>query len=244
MLLEGKTVLITGAARGIGAQCARTFAQQGAKALILLDINEEAGKSVVGEIGGKCRCEFIKTDITDEQQAYDIFNHIRKDYGRLDILLNIAGIGSTVTMFDMDLKTWDRIMDINLKGAFIYGREALKIMMEQQYGRIVSMASIAGQVGGIRTSPAYAASKAGIICLTKSFAKAGAKSQVTVNCLAPGLVDTDMTRDPDFHYDVSEIPMGVVSQPEDIADVALFLASDLSRNVTGQCIHVSGGMYM
>jgi 3-oxoacyl-[acyl-carrier protein] reductase len=244
MLLENKIALVTGAAKGIGAECARAFAENGAKALILADIDEKNGKLTADDLSKKCECIFIKTDVSKEEDVLTVFARIKEKFGRLDVLMNVAGICSTESMFDADVKSWDRIMDINLKSVFLFGREAMKVMMEQKSGSIISVASISGQNGGIRTNPAYAVSKAGIICITKSFAKLGAKDNVTANALAPGLVDTDMTKAPDFHYNISEVPMGRVGEPREVADVAVFLASGLSRYVTGQCISVSGGMYM
>lgn len=144
----------------------------------------------------------------------------------------------------MKVSTWNHILNINLKGVMLYSRAALRLMTERGYGKIVNIASIAGQVGGICTSPAYAVSKAGIMCLTKSLAKAVAKWRINVNAIAPGLIDTEMVRVPGFVYSESEVPMGYIGSPEEVADVLLFLASDLSRYVTGQCIHVNGGMYM
>ena len=244
MLLSNKVALITGAARGIGASCVEAFAKNGASTLILIDTDESNGEKIAASFRGICDCLFMMADVSDETQVLQVFNSVKERFGRLDILVNVAGICSTKTLFEADLNNWDRLMDINLRSVLLFSREALKLMIQQKYGLIVNLASIAGQVGGIRTSPAYAASKDGIICLTKSLAKFAAKDGVTVNALSPGLVDTDMTRDPGFHYSLSEIPMGRVARPKEIADVALFLASDLSRYITGQCINVNGGMYM
>jgi 3-oxoacyl-[acyl-carrier protein] reductase len=244
MLLENKIALVTGAAKGIGAECARAFARNGAKALILTDIDEKSGKLMADEISKTCECVFIRTDVSKEEDMLSVFALIKERFGRLDVLMNVAGICSLESMFEADIKSWDRVMDINLKSVFLFGREALKMMIGQKYGRIISVASISGQNGGIRTNPAYAVSKAGIICLTKSFAKLGAKDNVTANSLAPGIVETDMTKTPDFHYSLSEIPMGRVGEPREVVDVAVFLASNLSAYVTGQCISVNGGMYM
>jgi len=244
MLLNNKIALITGAAKGIGAACAAVFAEHGVKTLYLVDIDEENGWKTAENLSGQCSCIFIKADVANEREVKSVFSRITQEQGRLDILLNVAGICSTQTMFEVEEKYWDRMMEVNLKSVFFFGREALKMMIEQQYGRIASVTSISGQVGGIRTSPAYAASKAGIISLTKSFAKLGAKAGVSANTLAPGLVNTDMISDADFHYSIDEVPMGRVATPEEVADVALFLVSDLSRYVTGQCIGVNGGMFM
>lgn len=244
MLVQDKVALVTGAARGIGAQCARQLAQNGAAAVIVVDMDEALGQQTAQELGKLCRSTFYKTDVSSEDAVRALFQSVKKEFGRLDILVNIAGICSTRTIFNETMESWDRIMNINLKGGFLCMREAFALMEEHGYGRIVNMASISGQVGGIRTSPAYAASKAGLICITKSFAKLGAKHGITVNALAPGLVDTDMTRDPEFHYSVDEVPMGRVAKTSDIADTVLYLASDLAGYVTGQCLNVNGGMYM
>jgi NAD(P)-dependent dehydrogenase (short-subunit alcohol dehydrogenase family) len=244
MLVQNKVALVTGAARGIGAQCARQLAENGAAAVIVVDMDEARGKETADSLSSLCRSAFYRTDVSSEDAVKALFHEVKRDFGRLDILVNIAGICSTRTIFDENMDSWDRIMNVNLKGGFLCMREAFLLMEAHGYGRIVNMASISGQVGGIRTSPAYAASKAGLICITKSFAKLGAKLGITVNALAPGLVDTEMTRDPDFHYSVDEVPMGRVASTSEIANTVLYLASDLAAYVTGQCVNVNGGMYM
>ena len=244
MLLKDKIALVTGGARGIGAECARTLSANGAAGVIIVDINEAEGRKTEEDINKTGMCLFIRADISDEKEIDRVFLQLEKEFGRLDILLNIAGICSTRTVFVEDMKGWDRMMDINLKAAFLFMRGAFPLMEKNNYGRIVNMSSISGQVGGIRTSPAYAASKAGILGLTKSFAKLGAKKNITVNAIAPGLIDTAMTRDPEFHFSIEEVPMGRTGQPSDVANAALFLASDLSAYITGQCLNVNGGMYL
>jgi 3-oxoacyl-[acyl-carrier protein] reductase len=244
LLLRGKSALITGAAKGIGAACADVFAKNGVKSLILVDVDETLGHAKSDRLNKKCDCVFIQADISRQENVDKVFTLIKEKNGRLDILVNVAGICSTKNIFEEDIESWNRMVDINLRGTYLFGKEALRIMMPQKYGRIISMASIAGQLGGIRTSPAYAASKAGVIALTKTFAKIGAKVNVTANCISPGLVDTDMTRNPDFVYELKEIPLGRIAEPGEIANVALFLASDLASYITGQCINVNGGMLM
>ena len=244
MILENRIALVTGGAKGIGAECAKTFAKEGAK-VVIVDLDEKQGVNTAAEISKEYNpCTFVKIDVSNENEVTDLFAKINEMYGRLDILLNVAGICSTNTIFIETMKGWDKMMDINLKGSFLVMREAFKMMQPQKYGKVISLSSISGQVGGIRTSPAYAASKAGILSVTKSFAKLGATDNITVNAIAPGIIDTQMTQAPDFHYSVDEVPMKRVGQPGEVADVALFLASDLSSYVTGQCINVNGGMYM
>lgn len=246
MLLQNKIALITGAAKGIGRQCSIFFAHQNAKMIIIADLDEDQGKKTAEEINksGSTRSIFVKTDVSKESDVEDVMRFAEREAGRIDILLNVAGICSVKSVFQEDMKGWDRMMDINLKGTFLFMRESFKLMQKQRYGKIVNVSSISGQVGGIRTSPAYAASKAGILSITKSFAKLGAKDNITVNAVAPGLIDTEMTNSPDFIYSLDEIPMGRIGSTEDVANAALFLASDLSNYITGQCINVNGGMYM
>ena len=243
MILENKVALVTGAAKGIGAYCAMTFAKHGAK-VILVDFDEKNGQKTADEINKSYSCSFVKTDVSIEADVINVFEVLEREYDRLDILMNVAGICSLNAILDEDMQSWDKVMDINLKGTFLFMRKAFVLMRKNKYGKIVNVSSISGQVGGIRTSASYAASKAGIISITKSFAKLGAKENITVNAIAPGIIDTDMTKNPEFHYSLQEVPMGRVGTPQEVANAALFLASDLSSYVTGQCISVNGGMYM
>ena len=244
MLLEKQTVLVTGAARGIGAECAKTFAENGASEVIIVDVDETQGKKTEEELNKITRARFIKADVSSEADILRVFEIIENEYEKLDVLMNVAGICSTNTILIENMKGWDKMMDINLKGTFLFMRGAYKLMQKKRSGRIISISSISGQVGGIRTSPAYAASKSGILSLTKSFAKLGAKENITANAIAPGIIDTEMTRDPDFHCSADEVPMGRLGTPRDVANAALFLASDLAAYITGQCINVNGGMYL
>jgi len=149
MLLNNKIALITGAAKGIGAACAAAFAEHGVKTLYLVDIDEENGWKTAENLSGQCSCIFIKADVVNEREVKSVFSRITQEQGRLDILLNVAGICSTQTMFEVEEKYWDRMMEVNLKSVFFFGREALKMMIEQQYGRIASVASILAKWGGL-----------------------------------------------------------------------------------------------
>ena len=243
-LMEGKVALLTGAAGGIGAASAISFAKQGAKAIYIVDMAEEKAEATLAEIRKYCEAYFMKGDVTNEAQAIEIFDKVKKDQGRLDVMVACAGITSVDKLAEVSLERWNKVMDINLTGTFIYSRLALKMMKEQKYGRIVMFSSISGQVGGIRTNPAYACSKAGISCLTKSIAKDGAALGVTCNSVAPGIAATDMIKTDGFNCSSDEVPMGYLASPEEVADVVLFLSSDMSRYVTGQTISVNGGMFM
>ena len=243
MLIDGKVALITGGASGIGAETALLFAKNGAKRIYIADMADENGREMVREISDYCRCTYIHTDVSVELDIKGVFDKITEEEGRLDILFNCAGITSTIGIYETEQELWDKIMAVNARGTFYASRMAVKMMIEQRYGKIVNVSSIAGQVGGIRTCPAYAASKAAIMSITKSFAKWGAPHSVTVNTISPGIVDTNMTRDKDFHYSADEVPMGRAASPIEIANVVLFLTSDLSSYITGQCVNVNGGMY-
>ena len=243
-LMEGKVALLTGAAGGIGAASAIKFAKEGAKAIYIVDMAEEKAEATLAEVRKYCDAYFMKADVTKEDRALEIYEQVKKEQGRLDVLVACAGITSVDKLHEVSLDRWNKVMDINLTGTFIYSRIALAMMKEQNYGRIVLFSSISGQVGGIRTNPAYACSKAGISCLTKSLAKDGAAQTVTVNAVAPGIAATDMIKTDGFHCSSDEVPMGYLASPEEVADVVLFLSSDMSRYVTGQTISVNGGMFM
>lgn len=243
MLIDGKVALVTGGANGIGAETAFVFAKNGAKSVYLVDMADDCGQATAQRLGAYCDCSYIHADVSTEANVKSVLDLVIEREGRLDILFNCAGISSTKGIFETDETLWDKIMEVNARGTFYFSRIAIQRMIEQRYGRIINVSSIAGQVGGIRTCPAYAASKAAILSITKSFAKLGAAHGVTVNTVAPGIADTNMTRDKDFHYSNDEVPMGRAATPEEIANVVLFLASDLSSYVTGQCVNVNGGMY-
>ncbi len=243
-LLENKTAVITGGAKGIGECVARTFADNGANLVFVVDMDETAAKQTAQEIteSMECRCIPLKADVSNEEQVADVFKEIKKYTDRLDILVNSAGICRIVDIEDLTTKSWDLTMNVNLKGPFLFAREALRMMKEQRYGRIVNIASQAGKIGGLMVGMDYSSSKAGLLGLTKALAKNCAEYSVTVNSVAPGLIATDMTTS--FGYDPETIPLKRVGTPQEVADTVLFLASDLSRYMTGACIDVNGGMSM
>ena len=162
--------------------------------------------------------------------------------GCLDILVNNAGVCGIISMDEITSERWDRTYSINVKGTFLFSREAMKIMKTQRYGRIVNMASQAGKVGGVMVGMDYSSSKGAVLTLTKSLAKEGAPYNVTVNSVVPGLIGTNMTES--FGYDRATVPIGRIGTPDEVAGVVLFAASDLSRYMTGACLDVNGGMSM
>ena len=243
-LLHNKVAVITGAAKGIGAACASVFAQNGAACIYIVDLDFESAKETalsVATVEG-CKCVPLKANVADEREVKTVFGIIKEKSRCLDVLVNSAGICNNTPIDELDMKSWDMTMNVNLKGAFLFAREALKMMKLQNKGKIINIASQAGKIGGLTAGADYSSSKAGMLCLTKTLAKNAAKFGITVNSVAPGLVHTGMTTI--FNYDPNTVPLGRIGTPDEIADVVLFLASGLSRYMTGACLDVNGGMTM
>lgn len=243
MQLKDKVALITGGARGIGKEIAVLFAKEGAR-LALCDVNQEILDQTANELGPNA-AGFL-ADVTKLQAVEDMVNKILDKFSRIDILINNAGITRDALLVRMKEEDWDLVLSVNLKGAFNCTKAVLPVMMKQRYGRIVSIASIIGLMGNAGQAN-YAASKAGIIALTKSVAKEVASRNINANAIAPGFIQTDMTAK--LPEDVkakmlSAIPQGRFGAPSDVAEAALFLVSDASSYITGQVISVNGGMLM
>lgn len=246
-MLKGKTALVTGASGGIGKAIAIAFAKQGAFVAIHYRGNQEKAMEVLEEIhsmGGTA--ELFQGDISDFEQCQQLFKDVLQKFGRLDILVNNAGITRDGLILNMSEEAFDAVIDTNLKGCFLGIRMACRQMLKQKYGRIINISSVSG-VAGNAGQANYAASKAGIIGLTKSVAKELAGRNITVNAIAPGYVKTAMTDvlpDKVKEKTLEAIPMGRFAEPEDIANAAVFLASDMASYITGQVLVVDGGMVM
>lgn len=244
-LLEGKVALVTGAARGIGKAVAVRFAQHGADvAFTDLQINEAAEQTVaeIEALGVKCKAYASNAASFDE--SHEVVKQIVEDFGRLDILVNNAGITKDGLMMRMSEAQWDAVINVNLKSAFNFIHAVTPIMARQRGGSIINMSSVVG-VSGNAGQCNYSASKAGMIGLAKSIAKEMGPRGIRANCIAPGFIITEMTNQlPQEVRDAwaSQIPLRRGGTPEDVADVALFLASDLSSYVSGQVIHCCGAM--
>jgi 3-oxoacyl-[acyl-carrier protein] reductase len=245
-LLDGKAVIVTGGAQGIGAELVRTFTQQGA-ALVIADVNEEGSLALAGELSaGGARVVAQRCDITSETDVDQLVERCVGELGSLDVMVNNAGITRDATMRKMTLEDFRLVIDVHLQGAWLGTRAAAAVMREQGSGSIVNMSSISGKVGNIGQTN-YSAAKAGIVGLTKASAKELAHRSVRVNAIQPGLIRTPMTEAmrPDvWESKLAEIPMGRAGEVADVANVALFLASDLSAYMTGTVIEVTGGRYM
>jgi 3-oxoacyl-[acyl-carrier protein] reductase len=242
--LKAKTALITGGAGGIGAACAKMFARQGIGALTITDVRKENLLRTAGEIEKETglRCISIDADIRREESDAALVAEAADRMGRLDSLVNCAGISRMGKLYDLTEEQWDLTFDINVKGLFFVCREAFKVMEKQKSGCIINLASQAARGGGIMVTPDYPSSKAAVLTLTKSLAKAGAPNNIRVNTVSPGLIATEMTAS--FGYDPASVPLGRIGTGDDVAGAVLFLASDYASYITGTCIDVNGGIAM
>lgn len=245
MDLSKKVALITGAGRGIGAAIAKELASKGAYVVINYSGNDEAAKLTlkeVEELGGKG--ELYKCNVSDFAQVEDMIKSIISKHNRIDILVNNAGITKDDLVMKMTEEEFDKVIDVNLKGTFNTIRHVTKYMLKQRSGRIINMSSVVGILGNAGQVN-YSASKAGVIGITKSTAKELASRNITVNAIAPGYIDTDMTRvlkDEVKSNIVNTIPLKRMGQVSDIAKTVAFLVSDYASYITGQVISVDGGM--
>ncbi len=246
-LLEGKTAIVTGAARGIGKAIALKFASEGANIAFTDLVIDENGKKTEEEIKALgVECKAYASNAANFAETEKVVNQIKEDFGRIDILVNNAGITKDGLMMRMTEAQWDAVIAVNLKSAFNFIHAVLPIMMRQRSGSIINMASVVG-VHGNAGQANYAASKAGLIALAKSIAQEVGSRGIRANAIAPGFIETAMTAAlPDSVREewCKKIPLRRGGKPEDIADVATFLASDLSSYVSGQVIQVDGGMNM
>ena len=241
MDFSGKTAVITGSARGIGRTIAEAFAAGGAN-VVICDLDEAAVKAVANEIGDMALG--VRANVTVAADIEALFEKTIEKFGRVDIVVNNAGITRDTLMIRMDEKDWDLVLDINLKGAFLVSKVAAKIMMKQRAGRIVNISSVVG-IGGNAGQANYAASKAGLIGLTKSAAKELAVRGISVNAVAPGFIQTEMTDHlPDAAKELflKNIAMKRPGSPQDVAEAVLFLASDGAAYITGQVLAIDGGL--
>ena len=245
--MEGRVALVTGASRGIGRAIALKLAALGARVTVNYRSGEAAADEVVATItsaGGEARA--FRADVSDEEAATSLVKGVVATYGQLDILVNNAGITRDNIMARMKADDFDAVLATNLRSCWLMCRAALRVMMRARYGRIVNISSVTALMGNAGQSN-YAASKAGIIGMSKSLAREIASRGITVNVVAPGFIATDMTAE--LSEDLLEtarahIPLGRMGQPSEVAAAVAFLASDEAKYITGQTLNVDGGMYM
>ena len=240
--LAGKTAVVTGAASGIGLACSRALAAEGAT-VVLADLNEEAADEAARELGGHA----VAADVTKPEHARRVVEEAVAHSGALDVLVACAGAFHATPLDRITPDEWDRIQDVNLRGVFLVAQAALETMIPRRRGRIVTIASLAGQTGGLAAGASYAASKAGVAALTKSIARFAGPHGITANCVNPGLIDTPMIAAwPADIRDrvVAQTPLGRLGRPEEVAAVVVMLASDGASFVHGAHIDVNGGLFM
>lgn len=247
LMLEGKVAVVTGASGGIGRAIAVAFGKAGASVAVHYNGNEAkaaAVKTEIEEAGGKA--EIFRCNVADFDACSEFIKNVVKTFGKIDILVNNAGITRDGLIMGMSEDDFDAVLDTNLKGSFNCIRFASRQMMRKKYGRIINITSVSG-VAGNAGQANYSASKAGLIGLTKSVAKELASRNITANAIAPGFVKTEMTDvlpDDVKETAMKQIPLARFAEPEDIANAAVFLASDMASYITGQVLLVDGGMVM
>jgi 3-oxoacyl-[acyl-carrier protein] reductase len=247
MTLEGKVALVTGASRGIGREIALELARQGANVAVNYAGSESKANQVVDEIKAIGKEAFvIKCDVSNSDEVAAMVKETVDRFGKLDILVNNAGITKDNLLMRMKEEEWDDVININLKGVFLCTKAVTRQMMKQRVGRIINITSVVG-VSGNPGQANYVAAKSGVIGLTKTTAKELASRNITVNAIAPGFITTDMTdklSDEVKDEMLKQIPLARLGEPKDIAKMAAFLASDDTSYITGQTLHINGGMVM
>ncbi|OGD16605.1 short-chain dehydrogenase [Candidatus Atribacteria bacterium RBG_19FT_COMBO_35_14] len=247
MNLVDKVAIVTGAGRGIGKAIAIALAREGAN-VIVNDIDIQTAEEVVKEIkslGWKALA--IRVDVSDSKEVNQMVQLALKKFKRVDILVNNAAIIKRGSIEDLTEEDWDKVIDVNLKGAFNCMKAVVGIMKKQRYGKIVNISSIAGKIGDLASAPCYGASKAGMICLAKSLARELAAYNINVNVVAPHAIKTDMSKEWSEEKRkniVANIPLGRMGEPEDIAEAVAFLVSDKAKFITGEVLDVNGGYLM
>lgn len=247
MSLKDKVALVTGGSRGIGRAIALELGRRGAHVAVNYAGNEKKAEEVVKELNDIGVQSFkIKANVSEEQEVKEMVKKVVKEFGKLDILVNNAGITKDNLLMRMKVEEFDEVINTNLKGAFLCTKAVTRQMMKQKSGRIINIASVVGVIGNPGQAN-YVAAKAGVIGLTKTTAKELASRNILVNAIAPGFIQTDMTdvlTEEQKGAILSNIPLEKLGKPEDVAKTVCFLASDDAKYITGQTIHVDGGLVM
>jgi NAD(P)-dependent dehydrogenase (short-subunit alcohol dehydrogenase family) len=243
--LRDRVAIVTGGMRGIGQAICRVLARDGA-AIVIADIQPDGDKATP-DLPEESPTLVIQTDVSSEDSVRQLYGSVMDRFGRVDILVNNAAICKEDPILNIRVQDWDRIMAVNLRGTFLTSREAFRIMRVQGSGRIINIASAAGKIGGLTAGAHYAASKAGIICFTKSLALQAAPCHINVNAVCPGPTKTALTDSWGEEVNrafAAKIPWKEYGQPEDVAEAVAFFASDRARYITGEILDVNGGLVM
>lgn len=243
--LKNKNVLVTGGSRGIGKACVELFLSASANVAFTFQLAEDQAEKVTNSYTGSSKIKCYKMDLNKPTEIENVLVNVLKDFGNIDILVNNGGIWKEAAIDEMTLEQWNETMNINLTSTYLITKLVVPGMKKNNYGRIINIASTAGQRGEAFHSH-YAASKGGMISLTKSLASELGKHNITVNCVAPGWVITDMTTDSlddeaTYKKVLGDIPLNKIAKPEEIAGPVLFLASELASHITGEILNVNGG---
>lgn len=247
MNLVNKVAIVTGAGRGIGKAIAIALAREGAN-IVAIDIDIQTVEEVAREIKSLDRQALaIQVDVSDSKEVNRMVQSVLKKFKRVDILVNNAAIIKRGSIEDLTEEDWDRVMDVNLKGAFNCAKAVVGTMKKQRYGKIVNISSIAGKIGDLASAPCYGASKAGMACLAKSLARELASYGINANVVAPHAIETDMSKEWSEEKRksiIADIPLGRLGEPEDVAEAVVFLVSDKAKFITGEVLDVNGGCLM
>ncbi len=243
--LQNQNVLVTGGSRGIGKACVQLFLKAGANVAFTFHSAKTEADKVVANYNGSAKLKSYKVNLADANEIENVIRNVLEDFGTIDVLVNNAGIWKEAAIDTMTLEEWNEMMNVNLTSTYLITKLIVPGMKKNKFGRIINIASTAGQRGEAYHSH-YAASKGGMISLTKSLASELGQYNITVNCVAPGWVVTDMTTDSlndetIYKKVLNDIPLNKVAQPEEIAGPVLFLASGLSSHITGEILNVNGG---
>ena len=242
-LMEGKIAVVTGGSRGIGRAIVEAYLREGARVAIL-DINIELAKETAKELG-EDHCYALKMNVTDKANVEETVHKIWDNVGAVDVWVNNAGISEDVPFEEIEEQKWDKIVSVDLKGVFICSQIIFSRMKQRRKGKIINIASMAGERGGRVSGAHYSAAKGGVLTLTKVLALNGGEYGITANAITPGLILSQMAKDLGWDKkEHKEIPLNRLGTVEDVANVALFLGSNLSDYVTGDTVKVNGGMYM
>lgn len=247
--LEGKIALVTGAARGIGKGIALVLAEQGADVILNDKKPNMEGEVVVGQIAemGR-RVRMLEADVSVEEEVMAMFRTIKEEFGRLDILVNNAGTSKTQTIFEASFEDWQYVLNTNLASCFLCSKCAMEMMAEQRFGRIVNISSMVGEQGALFGHVHYASTKAGMIGFTKTLARTGAPLGITVNAIAPGIIETELLFKIHGLEGVEKlsqsVPMGCLGKPRHIGLAVAYLCGEGGSYITGSTLDINGGMYM